>query len=65
MLKDGLCYLCHDEVQMIRLFELGMREIMDHKFLESQKAEKDIGLKAAGEEWITKHYQKWLQAHGK
>ena len=39
-----------------------MEEIYKHKWLESEKVKKDIGLKNAALDWYHKHFDKWLQA---
>jgi hypothetical protein len=38
-------------------------EILRHKWLESEKAGRDIGLPAALQDWSVKHYQPWKTAH--
>jgi hypothetical protein len=42
------------------IFHEGMREIMRHKFLESEKVNHDVGLKAAGGDWLAHHACQWL-----
>jgi hypothetical protein len=42
------------------LFHDGMREIMKHKFIESEKVNHDIGLLAAGNDWLKRHSCQWL-----
>jgi hypothetical protein len=38
-------------------------EILRHKWLESEKAGRDIGLLAAAHDWGAKHYPHWKAAH--
>lgn len=38
-----------------------IQEIMDYKWLESEKVGKDIGLSRATREWITKYYDIWFR----
>ena len=40
-----------------------VREIMSYKWLESEKAGRDIGESEAAKEWISKHYDAWFQAN--
>jgi hypothetical protein len=47
--------------EKIDLFSEGMSEIMQHKILESQKANFEISLKFAGMYWLETHAKKWLQ----
>ena len=55
------------EVLMKKCFDLEgeikavMQEIMDYKWLESEKAGGDIGLSKAAQEWISKYYDTWFQ----
>jgi len=37
-----------------------IKEIMDYKWLESEKEGRDIGLSRAAREWITKYYDGWF-----
>ncbi|NDB77341.1 MAG: DUF4032 domain-containing protein, partial [Verrucomicrobia bacterium] len=42
-------------------------EIMKHKWIESEKAQQDIGFERALTDWIVKHRAKWRKsrhAHG-
>lgn len=39
-----------------------IEEIMKYKWLESEKAGRDIGMRQAVVQWITQHYDKWFQA---
>lgn len=41
---------------------LVIQEIQKHKWLESEKRGYDIGNNAAATEWISVHYDKWLQS---
>lgn len=51
---------------MSRYFDLNeelravIHEIMDYKWLESEKAGRDIGLSTATKEWIAKYYDTWF-----
>lgn len=38
-----------------------IREIMDYKWLESEKEGRDIGLSRASREWISKYYDEWFR----
>lgn len=38
-----------------------IHEILQYKWLESEKEGNDIGLKRATKEWITKYYDNWFQ----
>lgn len=52
---------------MVKTFDLSaevicvLREIMDYKWLESEKEGHDIGLNRATKEWISQHYDSWFQ----
>jgi hypothetical protein len=46
----------------VELFQLGMAEIMRHKWILSRLADRDVGLKAAGENWLAEHFEGWLQS---
>lgn len=52
--------LIGDDQHKKELFHEGMREIMKHKFIESEKVNHDIGLTAAGNNWLTKHGCQWF-----
>ena len=39
-------------------------EIRRHKWLESEKAKKEIGFASAAVEWIVKHGPQWRKYHG-
>ena len=41
-------------------FLLVREEILRHKWIESQKASKDVGLDTSLEDWIRKHGQKFV-----
>ncbi|MFA6350317.1 MAG: hypothetical protein WCY12_05295 [Candidatus Omnitrophota bacterium] len=49
-------YLYFDDLQVLE-------EIDKHKWIESQKAGKDIGFDAAAEDWVTKYGQEWSRHH--
>ncbi len=38
-----------------------MKEILDYKWIESEKEGKDIGLSRAAREWIGKYYDTWFR----
>ena len=38
-------------------------KILRHKWLESEKAGRDVGLLAAAHDWSAKHYPRWKAAH--
>jgi hypothetical protein len=52
---------------MVKYFDLNaetsavIREIMDYKWLESEKIGGDIGLNRAAKEWIGKYYDTWFK----
>ena len=54
----------HGHARITYIFELGMCEIMNHKFIESQKAGRDIGLRASGDHWLGAHFKKWYDERG-
>ena len=39
------------------------REIMQHKWVESQKAGIDIGFESASKDWELKHSENWLKSN--
>ena len=39
------------------------REIMKHKWVESQKAGIDIGFESASKDWEIKHSENWLKSN--
>ena len=39
------------------------REIMQHKWVESQKAGIDIGFESASKDWEIKHSENWLKSN--
>ncbi|MGC8765688.1 MAG: DUF4032 domain-containing protein [Brevinematia bacterium] len=39
-----------------------VEEIMKYKWLESEKVGRDIGMKEAATQWISKHYVLWFKA---
>ena len=44
---------------LYREFQAEREEILKHKWIESQKAGRDIGFEAALTDWIVKHRSKW------
>lgn len=45
-------------------FSLMREEILKHKWIESEKANQDIGFDAALTDWIEKHRSGWLRSKG-
>jgi hypothetical protein len=44
---------------LYREFQAEREEILRHKWIESEKAGKDIGFESALTDWIVKHRSKW------
>jgi hypothetical protein len=44
---------------LYREFEAEKEEILKHKWIESEKAGRDIGFEQALTDWIVKHRSKW------
>jgi hypothetical protein len=44
---------------LYREFQAEREEIMKHKWIESEKAGRDIGFERALTDWIVKHRSKW------
>ncbi len=53
MLKNSSLY---------REFQAEREEILKHKWIESEKAGRDIGFERALTDWIIKHRSKWRKA---
>lgn len=47
---------------LYREFQAEREEILKHKWIESEKAGKDIGFEQALTDWIIKHRSKWRKA---
>jgi hypothetical protein len=47
---------------LYREFQAEREEILKHKWLESEKAGRDIGFERALTDWIIKHRSKWRKA---
>jgi hypothetical protein len=47
---------------LYREFQAERDEIMRHKWIESEKAGKDIGFERALTDWIIKHRSKWRKS---
>ena len=47
---------------LYREFQAEREEILRHKWLESEKAGRDIGFDRALTDWIVKHRSKWRRA---
>jgi hypothetical protein len=43
-------------------FEAELAEVLKHKYLESEKADEDIGFEKALTDWAGKHRAKWRQS---
>ena len=55
LLKKSLLY---------RQFQAEREEVLKHKWIESEKAGRDIGLERAMTDWILHHRSQWLKAKG-
>jgi hypothetical protein len=49
--------------ELWELFEAERGEILTHKYLESEKYGRDIGIEAALRDWLQKHHDKWAAVH--
>ena len=47
---------------LYREFQAEREEILKHKWIESEKAGRDIGFERALTEWIVKHRSKWRKS---
>ena len=47
---------------LYREFQAEREEILKHKWIESEKAGRDIGFEQALTDWIVKHRSKWRKA---
>ena len=47
---------------LYREFQAEREEILKHKWIESEKAGKDIGFERALTDWIIKHRSKWRKS---
>ena len=47
---------------LYREFQAEREEILKHKWIESEKAGRDIGFERALTDWIVKHRSKWRQS---
>jgi hypothetical protein len=47
---------------LYREFQAEREEIMKHKWIESEKAGRDIGFEKALTDWIVKHRSKWRKS---
>ena len=56
---NRLLVLLQAHPRRAEVFEVGMAEIARHKYLRSEGLGRDLGLKAAGEEWIREHFVPW------
>ncbi|OHD56887.1 MAG: hypothetical protein A2014_09165 [Spirochaetes bacterium GWF1_49_6] len=48
------CFNLKDEIDAV------IKEILDYKWLESEKAGHDIGMSRAAREWINSYYDEWF-----
>ncbi len=48
--------------ELWQLFLDEQREILKYKWIESEKAGRDIGIEKAIRDWLQKHYEKWVEA---
>ena len=58
-------YLANDLLKnssLYREFQAEREEILRHKWIESEKAGRDIGFERALTDWIIKHRSKWRKA---
>ena len=46
---------------LYRQFQAEREEVLKHKWLESEKADHDLGLEQARTDWIVKHRPPWLK----
>ena len=56
---------CNDLLKnssLYREFQAEREEILKHKWIESEKAGRDIGFERALTDWIIKHRSKWRKA---
>ena len=51
------------KTRLYRVFAAEREEILKHKWLESEKAGKDIGFEPALVDWIIKHRANWRRAY--
>jgi hypothetical protein len=49
---------CDSEL-LLRWNQEAIDEILRHKWLESEKAGRDIGIQEAAFDWLNKHYRDW------
>lgn len=54
-----------DPARAYENFLLEWKEVLDYKWIESRKADKDIGLERALKEWTAKHRQAWRAHRGR
>lgn len=47
---------------LYRDFQAQRAEVLKHKWIESEKAGRDIGFERALTDWITKHRSNWLES---
>jgi len=50
---------CHFD--LVSESQVVLKEILNYKWLESERAGQDIGLGRAAQEWIQTHYDKWFE----
>ncbi len=59
---NRLLRLLDTHPERARAFVAAMSEIARHKYLRSESLGRDIGLRAAAEEWIRDHFPAWQAA---
>jgi hypothetical protein len=63
--KDRPLAVNHDLLKnssLYREFQAEREEILKHKWIESEKAGRDIGFERALTDWIIKHRSKWRKS---
>jgi len=62
---DDFCKQCLELIEnssLYREFQAEREEILKHKWIESEKAGRDIGFERALTDWIIKHRSKWRKS---
>ncbi len=49
------CFDINHEIEAV------IKEILDYKWIESEKEGRDIGISRASREWISKYYDSWFK----
>jgi hypothetical protein len=58
--SNGHDFVIH--TSLYKEFQAELNEILKHKWIESEKAGRDIGFEKALTDWIMKHRSKWRKA---